>query len=167
MRRNIDAALEEGRDRTLSVQRVRTLPQDERDEQTFDKTLETAGKSPPLSPPPLPRQAPLSFVRDDSTSGNIVSRISDRDQAARPLLHELRHPHHHPLEAQQRGRTRLQRLRPLLQAARREQTPGDAQGRDSDAKTETEEDARDAEREAIHRRARDRRRFNRFLPLHG
>lgn len=45
MRRNIDTALEEGRHRALSVQRVRTLPQDERDEQTPDKTVQAAGKS--------------------------------------------------------------------------------------------------------------------------
>lgn len=45
MRRDIDAALEEGRDRTLSVQRVRTLPQDERDEQAPDKAVEAFGKS--------------------------------------------------------------------------------------------------------------------------
>ena len=45
MRRNIDSALEEGRNRTLSVQRVRTVPQDERDEQAPDKTVEAFGKS--------------------------------------------------------------------------------------------------------------------------
>lgn len=84
------------------------------------------------------------------------------------MLHELRHPHHDPLEAQQRGRARVQRLRPLLQAARREQTAGHAEGRDPDAETEAEEDAR-AEREVLHRRARGRRRrrrFDRFFSLH-
>lgn len=83
------------------------------------------------------------------------------------MLHQLRHPHHHPLEAQQRGRARLQRLRPLLQAARREQAPGDAEGRHPDAETEAEEDAR-AERQVLRRRARDlRRRLRRLFSLHG
>ena len=45
LRGYIDAALEERRHRALSVQRVRTLSQDERNEQTPDKALETAGKS--------------------------------------------------------------------------------------------------------------------------
>lgn len=51
------------------------------------------------------------------TNGTDVG-ISDRDEATRALLHELRHPHHHSVEAQQRGRAGVQRLRVVLQAAR-------------------------------------------------
>ncbi|XP_076398450.1 uncharacterized protein LOC100875427 isoform X2 [Megachile rotundata] len=82
------------------------------------------------------------------------------------VLHQLRHPHHHPLEAEQRGRTGVQRLRSLLQASRCQQTSGHAERRHSDAKTKTEENA-GTERQTVHRRPRDGHRFYRFVPVDG
>lgn len=51
------------------------------------------------------------------TNGTDVG-ISDRDEATRAVLHELWHPHHHLVEAQQRGRASVQRLRAILQITR-------------------------------------------------
>lgn len=58
------------------------------------------------------------------------------------MLYQLRHTDYHPLATEQRGRTRLQRVRPLLQAARREPATGHAQGRHSDPQEEAEESFR-------------------------
>lgn len=56
----------------------------------------------------------------------------------RPVLLELRHHHHHLVASQQRGRGRLQRLRPLLQAAQREPAARHAKGGHPDQKTQTQ-----------------------------
>lgn len=75
LRRDIDAALAKGWHWPLSLQRMRTLSQDERHEQAAHQALETPDVG-----------------------------ISDCDEATRAVLHKLRHPHHHIVEAQQRGR---------------------------------------------------------------
>lgn len=54
------------------------------------------------------------------------------------VLHKLRDHQHHAVEEKQRGRAGVQRVRPLLQAARGEQTSGHEEGRDSDEETKTE-----------------------------
>lgn len=163
LRRYIDAALEERRHGPLLVQRVRPLSQDERDEQTADQALETAGKFLVHARSTLVRAIQRRYVAR-SACGTDVG-ISDSDQTAGTLLHKLRNPHDHPLEAQQRGRARLQRLRSLLQAPRRQQTAGHAERRHSNQEAKAEEDAR-VERQAIHGGARRRHRFHRFLSVH-
>ncbi len=45
LRRHLDAALAQGRHRALPVQRLRTLPQDERHEQTTGKAVKEISKS--------------------------------------------------------------------------------------------------------------------------
>lgn len=65
--------------------------------------------------------------------------VADRHPTAGPVLHELRHPHHHPVATEQRRRAGVQRVRPLLQAARRQPALGDAQGRHTDAQAQAEE----------------------------
>ena len=55
------------------------------------------------------------------------------------VLHQLWHPEHDPVEAQQRRGARLQRLRALLQAARGQQAPGDEEGGHPNPKEESQE----------------------------
>lgn len=81
------------------------------------------------------------------------------------MLHELRHPHYHPMEAQQRGRAGVQRLRIVLQITRGQQAIGHAEGWHTDEEAETEEDP-GAEREVVHRGPRDQH-LDHFLSLHG
>lgn len=66
---------------------------------------------------------------------------ADGDAAPGTVLHQLRHAHHHALAAQQRGRARVQRLRPVLQAARREPAHQHAQGRHPDPEAQAQEAA--------------------------
>ena len=58
--------------------------------------------------------------------------------ASRASVRELPHDHHHPLATQQRGRAGVQRVRPLLQAARRSTADEHAQGRNPNAEEKTE-----------------------------
>lgn len=41
--------------------------------------------------------------------------LSGVKQASRPVVHELRHSDDHSVAEEQRGRARVQRLRPVLQ----------------------------------------------------
>lgn len=56
-------------------------------------------------------------------------------------MHELRHPHDHSVEEEQRRRARVQRVRSVLQTARRQQAADDEKGRHTDEKEETEKAA--------------------------
>lgn len=53
-------------------------------------------------------------------------------------MHQLRHPDDHALEAEQRRRARVQRVRAVLQTPRRQQAADDEEGRYPDAEEETE-----------------------------
>ena len=66
-------------------------------------------------------------------------RLPDLLATSRPLLYKLRDPKHDPVATEQRGRAGVQRLRPLLQAARGQPASGDAERRHSDDEEEAEE----------------------------
>ena len=66
-------------------------------------------------------------------------RLPDLLATSRPLLYKLRDPKHDPVATEQRGRAGVQRLRPLLQAARGQPASGDAERRHSDEEEEAEE----------------------------
>lgn len=67
--------------------------------------------------------------------------FSGIEQTSRSVVHELRHPHDHPVEEEQRRRARVQRVRSVLQTARRQQAVDDEKRRHPDEKEETEEAA--------------------------
>lgn len=68
------------------------------------------------------------------------------------MLHELRNAYNDTLAAKQRRRTSLQRLRPILQTARRKPTSSDAERRNTDEKTEAKKAVRGRERRGAGRR---------------
>lgn len=97
------------------------------------------------------------------TNGTDVG-ISERDETTRAVLHKLRHPYYYLVEAQQRGRAGVQRLRSILQIARGQQAACHAEGRHTDEEKETEEDS-GTECQIIHRRPRNHR-LDHILSFH-
>lgn len=69
----------------------------------------------------------------------IVVCVADGESKAGPVLYQLRHADHDTVEAEQRRRTGVQRVRPVLQTARRQQAAGNAEGRNTDEEAQTEE----------------------------
>lgn len=67
--------------------------------------------------------------------------FSGIEQTSWSVMHELRHPHDHPVAEEQRRRARVQRLRSVLQTARRQQAADHEERRHPDKEEETEEAA--------------------------
>lgn len=100
LRRDQHAAVATRRHRSLLVQCLRTLPQDEWHESAADQAEQKTGElRGPFWLEPLLTVFLFAF-----------SFIANRDETLGLMLHQLRHPNDNAVASEQRGRTGLQRL---------------------------------------------------------